>query len=262
MIEALEQIIPEFELFLLMFMRMSGLFLILPVFGTRNVPVIFRIGLALSLAYLVMRFYNLPDDFTMETYIQLAYFSLIELVVGLGMGYISIVAFSTLIMAGQLIDTHLGFGLVNIFDPQSGMEVSLMGKFKNIFAIVVFFAIDGHHALIMLIMESLEIIPVGDVRLDTGAFLGILEIFVYFFTFAVMISIPVIAATFLVEIIFGIIVRTIPQMNIFVLGIPLKIVIGLIALYMLIPVYMDVMEGMFGDMIRAMQDYIGKIVLR
>jgi len=262
MIDALDRIIPEIELFLLIFMRMSGLFLVFPVFGARNTPVIFRIGLALLLSYLVMGFHNLPENLSMETYSQIAYFSLRELVAGFVMGYISILAFSTVVMAGQLIDTHLGFGIVNILDPQSGMEVSLMGKFKNVLAMIVFFAIDGHHALIRVLTESLTIIPVGDVQFDFRAFLGIVEIFTYFFVFAIMISIPIIAAAFLVEIIFGIIVRTIPQMNIFVLGIPLKIIIGLVALYMLIPMYIEVMEGLFADMLRTMHDFLGKIVLR
>jgi len=258
----LERIIPEFELFLLVFIRISGLFLIIPVFGVRNVPAVFRIGLALFLAYIVIGFQILPLNVRMDTYLHIAYYAFTELLIGFVLGFIAIIAFSAISMAGQLIDTHLGFGLVHIFDPQSGMEVSLMGKFKNILAIIIFFTIDGHHSLIRILINSFDIIPAGNLRIEPIITPEIIELFVNYFILALNIAIPIIAASIIVEMVFGIIVRTVPQMNIFVLGIPIKIVIGLIALYLLIPVYVSVMEGMFGDMLETMQNFIRKMAVR
>jgi len=258
----LERIIPEFELFLLVFIRISGLFLIIPVFGVRNVPAVFRIGLALFLAYIVIGFQILPFNVRMDTYLHIAYYAFTELLIGFVLGFIAIIAFSAISMAGQLIDTHLGFGLVHIFDPQSGMEVSLMGKFKNILAIIIFFTIDGHHSLIRILINSFDIISAGNLRIEPIITPEIIELFVNYFILALNIAIPIIAASIIVEMVFGIIVRTVPQMNIFVLGIPIKIVIGLIALYLLIPVYVSVMEGMFGDMLETMQNFIRKMAVR
>jgi len=258
----LERIIPEFELFLLVFIRISGLFLIIPVFGVRNVPAVFRIGLALFLAYIVIGFQILPLNVRMDTYLHIAYYAFTELLIGFVLGFIAIIAFSAISMAGQLIDTHLGFGLVHIFDPQSGMEVSLMGKFKNILAIIIFFTIDGHHSLIRILINSFDIISAGNLRIEPIITPEIIELFVNYFILALNIAIPIIAASIIVEMVFGIIVRTVPQMNIFVLGIPIKIVIGLIALYLLIPVYVSVMEGMFGDMLETMQNFIRKMAVR
>jgi len=258
----LERIIPEFELFLLVFIRISSLFLIVPVFGVRSVPVVFRIGLALFLAYIVMGFQSLPINVRMDTYLHIAYHAFTELLIGFVLGFIAIIAFSAISMAGQLIDTHLGFGLVHIFDPQSGMQVSLMGKFKSTLAIIIFFTIDGHHTLIDILVESFDIIPVGNIRLEPAIALGIVELFVNYFVLALVIAIPIIAASIIVEMVFGIIVRTVPQMNIFVLGIPIKIVIGLIALYLLIPVYVNLMGGMFGDMLESMQNFIMKMAIQ
>jgi len=258
----LESIIPEFELFLLVFIRISGLFLIIPVFGVRNVPAVFRIALALFLAYIVIGFQILPLNVRMDTYLHIAYYALTELLIGFVLGFIAIIAFSAISMAGQLIDTHLGFGLVHILDPQSGMEVSLMGKFKNILAIIIFFTIDAHHSLIRILVDSFDIIPAGNLRIEPIITPEIIELFVNYFILALNIAIPIIAASIIVEMVFGIIVRTVPQMNIFVLGIPIKIVIGLIALALLIPVYVSVMGGMFGDMLETMQNFIRKMALR
>jgi len=262
MITVLERIIPEFELFLLVFMRVSGLFLIVPIFGSRNVPVILRIGLALFISYLIIGLQTMPENVRMDSYVHLAYYALTELVIGFLLGFVALLAFSAISMAGQLIDTHIGFGLVHMLDPQSGMEVTLMGKFKNILAIIIFFTIDGHHTLISIIVESFNIIPAGNVKIETVIALGMIELFVDYFIFALIIAIPIIAASIIVEMVFGIIVRTVPQMNIFVLGIPIKIVIGLVALYLLIPAYVAIMSGMFGDMLESMQNLIRKLALR
>jgi flagellar biosynthetic protein FliR len=261
MANILERIIPEFELFLLVFMRVSGLFLIVPIFGTRNVPVIFRIGLALFVSYLIIGFQALPVNVRLDTYTQLAFYALTELIIGFVLGFVALLAFSAISMAGQLIDTHLGFGLVHMLDPQSGMEVTLMGKFKNILAIIIFFTIDGHHKLISIVAGSFNYVPAGNVRIDTVITLGMIELFVNYFVLALTIAIPIIAASIIVEMVFGIIVRTVPQMNIFVLGIPIKIVIGLIALYLLIPVYVAFMGDMFGNMLDTMYNLIRKMAL-
>lgn len=257
----LERIIPELELFILIFMRVSGLFLIVPIFGARNIPVIFRIGFALFLSYLIIGSQSLPANVRPDTYTQLAFYAMTELVIGLVLGFVTLLAFSAISMAGQLIDTHLGFGLVHMLDPQSGMEVTLMGKFKNILAIIIFFTIDGHHALISIVAGSFDHIPAGNVRLGTVVTLGMIELFVNYFILALTIAIPIIAASIIVEMVFGIIVRTVPQMNIFVLGIPIKIVIGLIAIYLLIPVYVAFMGDMFGDMMDSMYNLMRKMVL-
>jgi len=255
----LENVIPEFELFLLVFIRVSGLFFITPVFGVRSVPIVFKIGLTLFMSYIVIGFDTLPADLRLDTFVQIAYYAVSELFIGFVLGFISILAFSAISMAGQLIDTHLGFGLVHIFDPQSGMEVSLMGKFKNVLAIMIFFSIEGHHTLVRIVTGSFALIPIGNVRLQQVANWGLVELFIGYFELAIQIAIPVIAASIIVEMVFGIIVRTVPQMNIFVLGIPIKIVIGLIALYFLIPVFVSLMGELFSDMLESMQNFIRRM---
>lgn len=261
MIELVSQAIPQFELFVLMFMRISGLFFIVPIFGARNVPTIFRIGLGLLITFLLFQFYNLPPNLEIDSFLEIGFVALSELVIGLLLGYISLLAFSSLIMAGQIIDTHLGFGIVSLFDPQSGMEVSTLGRFYNILSMIIFFSINGHHTLILLLIRTFDIIPLGDFRIDFNVFYSLVGVFIYFFLFAFIFSIPIIAAVIMIEVIFGIIVRTLPQMNIFVLGIPIKIVLGLLAIYLLMPIYSGVKVNMFDEMFTIMQSIIEGIAL-
>jgi len=261
MVTILERIVPQFELFLLVLIRISGLFFITPFFGQRNVPMVFRIGLALFVSYIVVQMNTLPSEFFAESIMGFAFILMRELFIGIVLGFVSILVFSAITMAGQIIDIHLGFGLVNIFDPQSGMQVSLMGKFKNVLAIIIFFSIEGHHTLLRLIVDSFNVLPIGGFVFSSTLVFEIVSLFTYYFTLAIQISLPIIAAAMIVEMIFGIIVRTVPQMNIFVLGIPIKIVIGLLAIYLLIPFYIGFIGDVFNEMFSAILRIIEIVAL-
>jgi flagellar biosynthetic protein FliR len=242
----LEHILSNFEILLLFFARISGLLFISPIFGRRNIPAIFKIGLALGLSYIMVVYYPFPK-YTVEitTYIQLVYYVIKELLIGLIMGYITLLTFSALLLAGQLIDTQIGFGVIHVLDPYTNIQVPLVGNFNNALAMIVFFAIDGHHTLIQLLFHSFDIIPVGKVKMDFNMAIPIVGMFIKSFVLGLKIAIPIMASAFLSEVAFGILVKLSPQMNIFVIGIPFKILIGLIMLFLIVPVYIGILNGTF-----------------
>lgn len=164
--------------------------------------------------------------------------------------------FSALLLAGQLIDTHIGFGVVNVLDPHHNIQIPLIGNFYNVLALVLFFAMNGHHSLIRLLVYSYEVMPPGKVSIDSNISIVILGMFIEYFVLGVKLAVPVIASAFLAEVVFGILIRVMPQMNIFIIGLPFKILLGLAMLFFMIPVYVNLFEGVFDNMLKAIRSVI------
>ncbi len=241
----LGQITSKFEVLLLVFVRMTGLFLMSPVFGRQNVPTYFKIGLSLFLSYMVFANLFLTNHIDPWSFFEFAIIVFREVMIGFAMGYVITLVFSAIWTAGQLIDTQIGFGIVNTIDPQSSIQVPLMGNLKNLLALLTFFVLDGHHTLIKLIFGSYDLIPLGQATITDSVVTLIVRLFANSFVLALKIALPIIAITFLSEVAFGILVRTVPQMNIFIIGIPIKIFIGVIAILVFIPIYIGSLKGIF-----------------
>lgn len=246
-----------FPVFLLVFVRMTGLFLMSPVFGRQSVPNYLKWGLSLLLTYIVFSNRFLESQLEFETFLEFGVLVLREIFIGFTIGFISTIFFSAIWIAGQLIDTQIGFGMVNVIDPQNSIQIPLMGNFKNILALLVFFVLDGHHTLIKIIALSYDIVPLGEAKVTQELTNLIVKFFANSFVLAVKIALPIIAITFLAEVAFGILVKTVPQMNVFIVGIPIKIFIGLIAILIFLPIYISSLKGiydnMFSDISRALR---------
>ncbi len=259
MMAVLEQIFLNFDTMLLVLARISGIVFVSMIFGRRNVPAVFYIGLIISLSYILVAYYPLFGQSSLEinSYAQLAFLTIRELTIGAIMGYINLLMFSALpLLAGQLIDTHIGFGVVSVVDPQHNIQIPLIGNFYNVLALVLFFAVNGHHSLIRLLVYSYEIMPPGKVGIDSGISIIMLNMFIEYFVLGVKLAVPVIASALLAEVVFGILIRVMPQMNIFIIGLPFKILLGLTILFLMVPIYIDLFEGIFYDMFKAIKNVI------
>ena len=151
----------QFVQFLLVFSRVTGTLASAPIFGSRVIPTIARIGLAVLLSLCVFPMTTLPPDRQPSSLLVLFWWVLIELIYGLTAGYVASLFFNSVQMAGQLIDMQIGFGIVNVFDPQFGQQVPLIGNFKYLMAISVFLALQGHHILIGALADNFRSVPLG-----------------------------------------------------------------------------------------------------
>ena len=245
--QLLGEIIDKFEIFILILVRMAGLFLMSPVFGRQNVPAYSKVGLSFSFLYGVSNRY-LSTGIEIQTPYVFGILIIREILVGFVIGYVTTLIFSAIWTAGQLIDTQIGFGIVSVMDPQNSIQVPLMGNFKNILALLVFFVLDGHHTLIELIFGTYELVPLGEGVVTDELSTIIIGLFSDSFLLALKIALPVFAITFISEVAFGILVRVIPQMNIFIVGIPIKIFIGLVTIMIFIPLYINSLKGVYNEM--------------
>lgn len=227
--------------YLLIFFRCSGFFILTPIFGRREIPAQVKIGLSALLAVIV---YPLVSQVILSDNLWIIATDVLrEFTVGISMGYVTFLIFSALYLAGEIIDLEMGFGIVNVLDVQSNTQVPLMGNFYYILTILLFLTIDGHHILISSIIKSYDLVPIGKAIFNNSNLLNeIVTGFKDMFILGVQISLPIISIIFLTDLVLGIIARTVPQMNVFIVGLPAKIAVGIIGMIIAFPMYLVVLD--------------------
>jgi flagellar biosynthesis protein FliR len=246
-------IIPSFPAFLLIFVRVTSFFLMMPLFSYRTIPASHKIGLGFSLSIIMFSTIGAP-----EIVIDDAYFLLImkEALVGLFIGFIAALMMSAIQIAGGLIDFQMGFAIANVIDPQTGAQSPLMGQYLYTIALLFLLTVNGHHLLLDGIFYSYNFVPIDQVMIPFGneniAEFIILS-FNKMFIIAFQMSLPVVGSLFLVDVALGIVARTVPQLNIFVVGLPLKIGVSFLVLIAVMGVLMMVISDLFSTTLATMR---------
>jgi len=151
-------------------------------------------------------------------------------------------------MMGQLVGFQTGFAIVNILDPQSGMQVSILSNMAYLLAMTLFLILNGHHILLSAMRESFEIINVGSLNLNGQIFQKIIDTSADMFVIAIKIGAPAIAVLLFTKVVFGLITKLIPQMNIMIVAFPVQIVIGLVFFGVSLHVLLRFMERYVGGL--------------
>jgi|LSQX01.1.fsa_nt_gb flagellar biosynthetic protein FliR len=243
----LKNIGENFEYLLLLFIRITGLLVTSPIFGRKNIPNTFKIGFCLILTYAVFAGIG-GGTVQVDGVLQYAVLVVKELLFGVALGYVTTLFFTLVQTAGYIIDMQIGFGMVNVLDVQLNISIPLIGNLLYIVLLISFLCVNGHHKLIYILTQTAKSIPIGQVALSPQLGITALEVFMLAFMLAVNVAIPLIAAGLLGEVAMGIVVRTTPQINMFVVGIPLKILIGYAMLLITIPVFVAFTNTIFDKM--------------
>lgn len=251
----------EIDVFLLVFVRMTGLFVIAPIFGRRNIPAYLKIGFSFLLALILANTMALQKvDYNNIYQYGLIVFK--EFVVGITIGYVSYLAYTAIYLAGQMIDMQVGFGMVNVLDPMGNSQISITSNFYFILCMIVFLGVNGHHLLIRALFDSFTAIPLGTAVFNNNLMNDILKVFGSIFTIGFKISAPIVAAILISDIALGIISKTVPQLNVFIVGMPLKIALGLGVMLLTIPVLVDFIVWLTGVMNSEMISFIKDMGLK
>jgi flagellar biosynthetic protein FliR len=241
--------------FLLVFVRLLSFFFVVPLFSYRTIPIPFRIGFSFFLALILMHTIDTSLFSLDHTY----FFLLIkEALVGLLIGLLAYIIVSAIQVAGGFVDFQMGFAIANVVDPQTGAQSPLTGQYFYIFALLFLLAVDGHHLIIDGIFSSYQFMPI-DAYIpfhDESIADFIIQSFNYMFVIAFQMAIPIVGTLFLVDIALGIIARTVPQLNVFVVGLPLKIFVSFLAILIFLSLYITVVENLFGTMLQAMRQLV------
>ncbi|MBW1670336.1 MAG: flagellar type III secretion system protein FliR [Deltaproteobacteria bacterium] len=233
----------QLELFIFILLRVSAMVVTIPIFGNRNVPVRAKAGLSLMIAFLLFPFikFHLPS---LEI-LPLISGMVGEVIIGVIIGFAGKLVFAGVQIAGQLIGFQMGFAIVNVFDPITSEQVSIIAQFQYLIAMLIFLAVDGHHVFLYAIAESYRIVFPLDFHFSAELMQAIVEISKDIFIIAVKIGAPIITALLMTSIGFGLIARTVPQINILIVGFPIKIAIGLIGIGLTLPLLTKIMSRVF-----------------
>ncbi|MBE3598009.1 MAG: flagellar biosynthetic protein FliR [Limnochordaceae bacterium] len=249
--------------FVLVWVRTSTLVLVArPVFGQPGVPALARLGLSAVLAWLLLPLVPIAPEAILQglaaptgaaagsglgpAWAGWAYALAREAVVGAVMAFGINTVFAAIMLAGQLVDLPMGFSVVNVIDPTMGQEVPLIGQFQMLLATLVFFGVNGHHEMIRALAQSLRLVPPGAMAASGELLDATLDTFAQAFLLGIRLGAPVMAALFLSDVALAVVARAVPQLNVFVVGFPVKIVLGFVAILLALPAFTGVLSGIFG----------------
>jgi flagellar biosynthetic protein FliR len=250
--------ISQMVTFLLVLVRVAGIFTVAPIFGNVNVTPLVRVGIAGCLAFVFLPMAHF--DASHLDFLALLMVIVKEALVGIVMGFLAAMMFAAIQMAGAFIDLQIGFGFANVVDPMMKQHSAVIGQLYNFAATLLFLGLNGHHLMIRGLADSFSVLPLGSVIVTPHATSGILQVFTVLFLASLKIGAPVVGAIFLTDVSLGILARTVPQLNVFVVGFPAKLTVGLLAVFAVLPVTFAVMTGLFGglehDLVRLLK-YMG-----
>ncbi len=238
----------QWAAFVLVLVRCSALILTLPFFNSPNIPPLAKAGLCLSLALLLTpvvpveaaRFPTRTWDFALLVGAEIIIGAILGLAVHLLLVAVQIM--------GQLIGFQMGFAVANVIDPVGGEQISVLAQFCFLMAILVLFAVNGHHWFFKALADSFTLVPVGKVAITKNLFDQMMRLAGQMFSLAVRLGAPVIGALLFTQVSMGILAKTVPQMNILMVGFPITISVGLIFLSLAMLVMIPMLAELYSNL--------------
>ncbi len=223
----------QLTLFCYISVRMAGFVLFNPIFGRNGIPAIFKTGLILLLTLCVAA--ASPQGVPVPaTLIEFVFRLLMELFLGFALGFVIQIFFYIPQLAGEAIDTQMALTMGKIYDAGSNASLSVTSQLLNIMMYLLFFAANGHHTLLRILITSGDVVSFGAVHIGPQVSNAIISIFLSCTVLAVKLALPVLAAELLGQVGMGLLMKTIPQINVFAINIELKVIIGLVMVMLLI----------------------------
>ena len=220
----------------MVFLRMLSFCTTVPIFFPKGTPIIMKVFIAGVLSFLIAPIIDTSSLQQIDNNIYLIIFIINEIIAGLIMGLITNTVFNIMKMAGQLMDTHVGLGMINLFDPNTNSNSTLIENLMYWISLMIFFLIDGHHLLLQLLIQSFKSIGLGQSLLSLGSVWVAVNSIINYFTIGLKIAIPIVLIILITDIVLGLVSRTVPQLNIMILGLPVKLLVGLTAIMLALPV--------------------------
>ena len=229
-------------LFFLIMVRIASMLLAAPIYGENGIPLILKVGFAGLISLIIFPVVNVSTaELSLNIYSAVV-LVLGEILSGVTIGMVIKFLFAGVELAGQYIGTDMGLAMATAFDPMFEQQVSVIARFKNILALLLFILIDGHHFLIEAVAHSFRLLPIGTWHISHLAIDKIMHASAQVFVLGVKIAAPAIVTLFLTSVAMGLTARAVPQMNIFFVGFPLRITVGFLSLTMAFPLFFYVFK--------------------
>ncbi len=225
------------EVVLFAFFRITGLFLIAPLFSQQGMPGHLKIMFSLILALIISPVVAEQSFEVPQHLLDVISLGLKEMLVGILIGFVFYTLFVGVQMAGAFVGFQMGFAIVNVIDPVTSQQISILAQFKFIMAMLIFFLLNGHHLMLQALVSSYTLVPIGEAVFKYSVHSEIAKLIIGVFVIAIKLAAPVMATLVLTDVGLGVVSRTVPQMNIFIVGFPLKIALGLFFTGAALPIF-------------------------
>ncbi len=254
--QLLAQIAPQATLFMLIATRLSAMLLVAPVFSSRMIPVRVKAGLIILTSYITLPIVAAEGGRVPQDLIPFAMLAVKEAIIGLAFGLVAQFMFAAFQTAGAFIDVTAGFAISQTFDPNSNTSISILGRWYNLLAIASFLALGGHQLLVGGVVRSFTLAPpLADPNID-AVVVGVLARADDILLIVVQIGAPIIGALLITDVTLGIMSRSVPQMNVFIVGLPLKIIVALAGSAILLPAMISLTNSLTGQMFSDLSNIV------
>lgn len=251
----------DLEYFLFVFIRMSCFIVTAPFFSMTNVPRRFKAGMAFFISILVYTATSPHEVIEYSSVIGLAIIILKEAIAGLMIGFGANICMSITSLAGKIADMEIGLSMVQLFDPMTRDQTGFMGSIYQYGVMLILFITNMHHYILRAFIESYTLIPIGQVRFNSEIVVdSVVKFLIDYVSIAFRFCLPVVAAIMLLNALLGVLAKTSPQMNMFAVGIQLKIFVGFAVIIFTIGLLPSVSEFLYREMDEMMQMVIRSMI--
>lgn len=242
-------------LFLYIMMRMSGFVMFTPFFGRNNIPNYFKVGFVLVLTWAVSATYSGEAPMP-STFLELAVKLMLELAMGYMVGVVMNFFLFIPTYAGHIMDEQMGMAMAQTYDPSFQGQATPASNVLNIFGILIFFTANGHHTLLRLMVNSGQVVPFGTAALGSDAAEKVVMVFIDCILLSIKLCLPILGAELMGQVGMGVLMKAIPQINVFAINIELKVLVGLFMLYFLMAPISEFLLGMENTMLMEVENAI------
>jgi flagellar biosynthesis protein FliR len=244
-------------LFFLVLVRLSGIFVTAPILSSGNVPRPLRLYMAVLCSLII---YSIIPPLRVElsalTAVDYLLLGIKELMIGLMLGVIPRIMFAAVDFAGTIIGFQMGLSIANVVDPQTDQQVSVIASYHTIVATLLFVVLDGHHIFFEALVISYEKVPIGGFLFTSGKLAYLLRLMGDLVIIGLKLGAPIIVSMLLANVIMGFMARSIPQMNVFIVGFPFTIGLGLMMLVIGVPYLVDALTRLIDAFTRQTLELI------
>ena len=240
--------IDQWASFMLILLRTSALVATMPFLGSRNIPTLAKAGLTLSLAVLLFPVTKIDPALLPKSLLGTILLCVGELMIGAILGFTVRMLLTSVQIMGQLMGFQMGFAVANVLDPISGGQVSVLAQFSYIMTLLAMFSINAHYYFFTALADSFKLVPPGGFGMSKSLLHQMTINASKMFSLAIRLGAPVIGALLFTQVTMGILAKTVPQMNILLVGFPITITVGLIFLALTLGIIIPLMVENFGNL--------------
>ncbi len=247
----------EYKVFILILVRVSIFLFMFPVFSSPVVPSIAKIGLALLTTFILYPVIGVKPQQFPNSSLEFGVLVVGEFIVGMVLAYSVDIFFSAVQLAGQIVGFQMGFSMINVIDPQSGTDLSIISQIAYLVVILIFIMLNGHHVIIQALVESFHLVNMGELHLHENMEKQLISMVTSLFALGIKMSAPAMAALFFTNAAFGICAKFVPQMNIMIVAFPVQIAVGLITFGITLQVILIMTRNYMGEFKAVLASLLG-----